>query len=1179
MAVLTGRRCLRPHGYCGRGPPCDDPHQCLQLGLQDVRSVSFAASIQPITRTLATHVKADSEGWDPTNPFETEKILGEHLRGVRLVGELDLSQEQGIFAMAQSVVLGATRATGDYRRLNRYPAATAVFLAAEGTRAYDEGTFWPNLELKANRAQPMFGPHDRSLNASDQSRIGRAFLNAVQELQLESFEGIGESERWLTYVTPILLHGGIPSAYAEKAAALVLQGMREGLDEASELIERLLRPGRASQLPKPLERFLVYGGDFAVDLVQRMMALALDAAVVGGEVARNLIAEMAEDAGLPRYLAEALLNGSPLPPVIRPRTPRPWIYIDPYSCHGPFITFPPVLGMSSGSWVLTGSASSRIPASQHDSRDVPLTPFREWGVALEYGDLRCETTFGGLRNAAAYLFDRDGRLTRRQRHLKWPSALVLAANETQLLDESGSPVPLAEELPPRAGAWTGWKLLRVDTSETRAVRLVSDAPGTLGPVQVPVRKPPPAPSIATVPIPGVTGPDGCPVYSDPPTVREADATDVRSWRVRWRSDGDAGPPPTAFLDSLPERSEGRDLSPRLPDRAAFAGIIEIVGPLGSDMRERIAVVRGLTVKALDRVVGPDEKVTATVSAPCRLEPAEDSSSGSLALTFGPGQDTAALIADGVSLMLTIPRLAWAVQRRDGMARTIVGELQHIGLDEIESGEVETLIVRCGRPAEIRLELWRGKDRLQEATPKRASGDQGRWAFPLDQFRTTATNSGFATMRLVLHADGTSADVAVIQARHEVSDLKIESLADGLGQAVLQAMWSENRPFRNRLLRLWSQHRPWEAPVVADIPDDASGCVDALIETAPGPYVAEIAVGDWSNPLRPSEGSENCVHVRIGTGADEHARLATLRAANPLDALELIISGRVRPPLPEGVSVVGMRDELAQALVACCDDSSTGRRAFDGLVELALSVEGLFANLLVEDLRWSVPEHSFRKLMLYLVPVILDRRPAAHSETLRRLWQAAPLAGAAFDLACDEDGKSRWKRFAGWIPGSDVFGPEQPDQPVSKPLDEWCPDRLRNLAAAIPPMGSLPLQFGGYTDAAFEMLARSWPDRGQINGWRSAHTRVCTYTQRLGQEQHRQLEHLRPLDGSPGWHKFPADVLAASFQLVDEFGSDDRGAAARALMESYDIAPRLTERSVLLAIAMRITSIHANESAR
>ena len=51
-----------------------------------------------------------------------------------------------------------------------------------------------------------------------QQVVGHAFLGALGVLGLEEFEGAEESERWLRYVTPMLIHGGIPAAVAAEAA-------------------------------------------------------------------------------------------------------------------------------------------------------------------------------------------------------------------------------------------------------------------------------------------------------------------------------------------------------------------------------------------------------------------------------------------------------------------------------------------------------------------------------------------------------------------------------------------------------------------------------------------------------------------------------------------------------------------------------------------------------------------------------------------------------------------------------------------------------------------------------------------------------------------------------------------------------------------------------------------------
>ena len=441
----------------------------------------------------ASSQNAVSEGWDRTNPMDTEQRLRELLIGRRLVGELDLSPSGSVFPMARWVFIGATKA-GDYSRLRHYPAVTAVFLVGEGGRCYDEGTFWPNIESL------------QETTPKDRSTMGEAFEAAVRELGIEDFTEIPEAGRWLRYVTPILLHGGIPASCAHDAASLVLTNMRNGVQEAAEVIDGVMRSKVHNvQIDRPLRRFFAYGGEFALDLVQRMIAAVSDADVVGPDTARESVSEMAEDAGLPSYLMRALLDSGSLGTTARGRgSPRPQVRIDRYSCNGPYLVLPPADG--GGEWLLTGSPASRFKTLRRDAREVSLAPSRGWGVALRSTVADFRARFEGHPDVAAYVFDAAGRLTREQRRLKGTQALILAAIDVEILCDDGTPAPLAEELPARFEPWHGWRLLSVDVSEATAVKLRTRSAGGTAEVRLPVSSPPAGPEITSYPVVGVTGP-------------------------------------------------------------------------------------------------------------------------------------------------------------------------------------------------------------------------------------------------------------------------------------------------------------------------------------------------------------------------------------------------------------------------------------------------------------------------------------------------------------------------------------------------------------------------------------------------------------------------------------------------------------------------------------------------
>ena len=917
-----------------------------------------------------------------------------------------------------------------------------------------------------------------------------------------------------------------------------------------------------------------------------MIQTALDVDAVGLEVAGHSVSELSEDLGLPGYLVQAMIDarsragdsssgriGSSR------RIPRPQVRIDRYSCNGPYLVLPPVDG--GGEWLITGSTASRCTASQRDRREVPLSVAREWSVTHRSDTAESRVRFGGHPYAAAYAFDAGGRLAREQRRLKGDVVLMLTAGEVKVLTGGGAPVPLAEDIPARSAPWQGWKLMCLDISEVDEIVLRADnAVSRQGQeTRLPVARPAPAPVITSAGVSGVTGPLGCAVYAEVPSVTVPEGHPISLWRGRWRRDDETSPPPTWMLDDLPGSGQARDMTPRLPRRDAFCGTVEIVGPLGSDLRERVAVVRGLRADLPDRIIGPDETVEAALNADCTLTRSDDSggrwdgggarSDGSggrsVDVVFEPGCDSVEVLADGLPLAVTIPRVSWTVSRRGGSMPVFSGHRERIGSDEIESGEAESLMVRCGRPAIVSLELH-GHEHgtLQEAEPVRAAGDQGLWSFPLSQFRDTISASGLTLMRLKLYIDDVGVDAAVIVARYEVSDFGVEIVEHDIdtNETLMQARWRENRPFKDRQLEMWSRHRLWEPPVCAGIPDDATGCFDSVVEIPPGPYLAQITVrDDWATPQPPLLGSADTVEVGVGTPVDVQTRLLKLKPAVAVEALELAVAGH---PFREKME------------------------------------EGPLAEMLVEDLVWRLPRHTMLRLTLVLAASIdccsaaetgtraadaaetgtraADAAEtgtrAADAETLEMLWDAFPVAAAVFDHSLDEDSADRWNRFTGWIPTPDSDGPKQPSQPVGEPLDRFAPDRIIALSDALPLTDSLPLQLDGYTLAALEMLEKTWPDREQLTGWMSAHTRVTTYTQRLSWAQHQQIDALSPVSGALGWHKFPARLLTAAFQVTDEYAShQDRDAAVQSLLDAAEIAPLMTTRSLLIAMALRATAAY------
>ncbi len=560
------------------------------------------------------------------------------------------------------------------------------------------------------------------------------------------------------------------------------------------------------------------------------------------------------------------------------------------------------------------------------------------------------------------------------------------------------------------------------------------------------------------------------------------------------------------------------------------------------------------------------------------------------MLFEAGQDTVALAAGEQGFAVTIPRLVWALRQTDESFPVLKGECLRIGLDEIESGTVESLLVRCGKPTTLRLEL-RGDRSLQEIGPVQTKSPVGSWSFALAEFRTTIVASQSPRLELILHVEDYSETLAVIEAQFFVSDLDVSTELDSSrNECIVSAEWTENRQFTGRQLRLWSRHRPWQPPVCIAVEDSAvSQCIE-IVKLLPGPYLAEVVlVDEWSAPLRPAPNQKNVCDLLVGSEIQRQARLNSLRAEVPLEALELVVAGTARQRQLNVSAASSATDELADAVefvAQLCESDSNAMSILVDLANLMLSSGELLTRLapfFTEMLAWT------RRRLEFAIVSLTQRSSSDFTDTdLERLWKTLPITAAVLDDSFASNGRGdrtaascdRWQRFSGWRPETNAAPVNCRIEPITSPLDEFEPERLLELKQTLPPAGSLPLQWGGYQEAAFEMLSNTWDqttqesginrsaDRLLIQQWRSSHHATYSYTQKFSTEQLTQLGLIKPKPNKPAWHKFPSDVLAASFHLVDGSSARaDRIDAAAALLDAAEIAPLLTTRSILLALGL------------
>ena len=186
------------------------------------------------------------------------------LRGVSLVAEVEIREDHRTqVASALGVLYAREKAVGAGAEpfLTRWPACLVASMTGVAVTSYAQGTYWPALWEAA-------GYHG---STNDQRVWGRAFSAALSELGLPTFP-----DSSLPYVEPILMHAGSrPTAWRLLPAARGSPpsepgpGRRRfpGLGDGA--------PPSASPVPldKPAERFLLNGGDYAHDVVDRTLDL------------------------------------------------------------------------------------------------------------------------------------------------------------------------------------------------------------------------------------------------------------------------------------------------------------------------------------------------------------------------------------------------------------------------------------------------------------------------------------------------------------------------------------------------------------------------------------------------------------------------------------------------------------------------------------------------------------------------------------------------------------------------------------------------------------------------------------------------------------------------------------------------------------------------------------------
>ncbi|TDL10537.1 hypothetical protein EUA04_11685 [Mycolicibacterium obuense] len=469
------------------------------------------------------------------------------------------------------------------RLFRRYPAVQVLATAGVAADHYQRGTFWPKLTaIMQITPDPEF-----------QRDWGEAFLDSLRRLGLPTFEKEGDAGT--RYVGRILIHSGMPT-YCLGDFFRTLAWKRTttpGLtpeEFVSWAAAKAAGVGFAN-VDMPVQRFLRYGDEFAVDVTDRSIEL-LDAVATGSSADDVLLPERFWNEAQRLFDQHGIDASAPIGSITSAGIDiRPRLVLDPFG-QGLLLRLPPVGDAPDGQavWVVTldediqrVATESLWPGSLEPApqTDVPLSrPVRSASVALA-GREHLQLQLSILDDTDPMLaFGEDGELIGRGLPLPAGKVWVLFPGDPSLLRSIGAFRVIVESpLPPR---WSGFCLAQVDLSEAASISIHGSTRT--------VRKFEAARIDGVVPLRGVRTTSGLPVVAQLPHVTLPNAMPNAAWDVTLHDGAGAM---IARHRVVGEEDPNR-LWESVPRPLIGTFTIRVRGPWGRGASRAFTIVEGLT---------------------------------------------------------------------------------------------------------------------------------------------------------------------------------------------------------------------------------------------------------------------------------------------------------------------------------------------------------------------------------------------------------------------------------------------------------------------------------------------------------------------------------------------------------------------------------------------------------
>ncbi len=1130
--------------------------------------------------------------------FEHE--LRELIRDVKLIGEIDLRLTGQNYLNARIEINRVIKKHGrgylEHVIAEGAIASYVIMLAALAFSAYDDGTFWPNVRIQSD-GDPMDAsklPFYKSEN--ENRRFGSMFQQCLEILHKDTFSEEIIAENGLSLLGPILLHAGLPASTVSDVWILLLREFSEGTSNAADLVINLRQDRVKTQyLDKPAQRFINYGGNFVVDLFQRMLNVVEDKPVF----TRDEVEIIALEFGIPPlYLEKLITIETEFGQKKSVSLPIPTLIFDEFSLNGPYIELPILRKeIASGKWRILGGVSSTrnptfvIDASYLYSRQVHIRPDRFWNVNIETEDERVKKfSFQSTANGKALLFNAEsGEFIHPRTPISCAEVILLGSKEIGFTGSIGIHDEELDQiqLPQIGGVWSEWNGYRIRIGEIERLSLfkLSDTGREIVGEFI-VGKSAQSPELIGDLVQGFKDLDGGVVFSKTPLLKFPAGTPLEKLSMRIRfSDGRIS---TGLnLGEMSNKDGYVDFSAHVNEGLVSLTLFVQGTQLGSDFNARLVVVPKLDFEIEDRIFHPTELVEGII----RYENSEHK------LSFLEGEDFKQIeLSDEmatIQLGLRISRLTHCVRVEN--EELIFGcKIQTVTKEQFIARTVSQVVARCYRDQFFQLHIQDSKGRIIASSERiQTLGLDKRVAFDLLRFIDDVNNTPSQLLTVFFYLGSEKVELLKVVTRYSVqfSNIFVAEFGGLDNVSKITFTFLESHKLNERDFVLRNIRNPWQEDKKVRLPDE--------LESTSTIVVSNLVPGSYFVGMRSGEAEPVCNgFLQVGTDDEYRKYLASLAATTPDAVAELICNG---VPSRLDLLEIGFAARLTTMLSSILNNIAESRISQDFLV-IDLSIVRLLDERLggrpFIDWWFTSLSKNPRENYLTVDQVLVSAFSSLAANPLDNdvakvnrddIWKLSPLVSAAIDVFDEEDPESMrvWHENIGDMGNAGKFiGIVQPGRHHEKYAFVQL---VENLEAALIKTrdGSFCrypiLTRKGYLWAFYSYLKRVYEsDEGDSDNVNAIQARIWSKSDqvknlvklvtKLDVDSEDYFHHSQPIAGLDSKFNVVSQICALAFismshhsEIVD--AKHDQQAAGL-LTKVYEYAPELVEFFLLLALRKR-----------